>query len=130
MVAFMVCIGMLKAYFSMIKDFFDCKAEELSDYYDNLPDGIRLFSDKTEWIEKLTEIKNNTSGRDSFKKRFFGWFNMFRIVKYLNFVHSEMFDKQPVVVSATVLLNSIGVDLKSEDTVELLRYFRKLERSV
>jgi len=120
----------LKAYFSMIKDFFDCKAEELSDYYDNLPDGIRLFSDKTEWIEKLTEIKNNTSGRDSFKKRFFGWFNMFRIVKYLNFVHSEMFEKQPVMVSASVLLNTIGVDLKSEDSVELLRYFRKLERSV
>jgi hypothetical protein len=55
---------------------------------------------------------------------------MFRIVKYLNFVHIELFEKQPVVVSASVFLKTISVDLKSEDTVELLRYFRKLERSV
>jgi hypothetical protein len=119
----------LKSYFAMTEKFFDCKAEELPDLFDSLPDGIRLFSDKTEWIEKLTEIKNNTSGRDSFKKRFFGWFNMFRIVKYLNSVHIELFEKQPVVVSASVLLETIGIDLKTEDPVELLKYFRRLERS-
>jgi len=118
----------LKEYFSMTEKFFDCKAEELPDLYDCLPGGIRFFSDKPEWIEKLTEIKNNTSGRDSFKKRFFGWFNMFRIVKYLNSVHLELFEKQSVVVSASVLLKTRGVDLISEDPIELLRYFRKLEK--
>ncbi|MBK7626410.1 MAG: glycosyltransferase family 2 protein [Bacteroidales bacterium] len=120
----------LRAYFAMTEKFFRCKAEELTDCFDNLPEGIKRFSDKVEWINKLTEIKNNTSGLDSFRKRFFGWFNMFRIVKYLNFVHPELFEKQPVVVSASLLLQTIGANCNSEDPVELLKYFRKLERPV
>lgn len=119
----------LKTYFALTEKLFDCKTGDLTACFEKLPDGIQLFSDKSEWIEKLTEIKSNTSGLDSFKKRFFGWFNMFRIVKYLNFVHSDMFEKQPVVVSASVLLETIGVDLKSEDPIEMLKYFRKLEKS-
>jgi glycosyltransferase involved in cell wall biosynthesis len=118
----------LKEYFAMTEKYFDCNSEELTDYYDILPRGIKLFSDKAEWIEKLTEIKNNTAGSDSFKKRFFGWFNMFRVVKYLNFVHLEIFERKAVVLSASVLLEAIGGDLKSDDPVELLKYFRKLER--
>ncbi len=47
-----------------------------------IPQGIKLFLDEEEWIEKIKEVKNNTSGFISFKKRFFGWFNMFKIVKY------------------------------------------------
>ncbi len=120
----------LKEYFAMTEKFFAGKTEELTDCFEMLPAGVKLFSDRAEWIEKLTEIKNNTSGLDSFRKRFFGWFNMFRIVKYLNFVHSELFQKQPVVISASALLEIIGTDLKTEDPVELLKYYRKLEKSV
>ncbi len=124
----MLSFSELKQFFEMTDSLFTCKPHDLTDYYEILPGGIKLFSDKQEWIDKLTEIKANTLGADSFKKRFFGWFNMFRIVKYLNYVHLEMFEKQPVVVSACELLEKTGSDFRSDNPVELLKYYRKLEQ--
>jgi len=97
-------------------------------FYDSLPAGIKSFITDAELIEKLMEIKNNTSGFSSFMKRFYGWFNMFRIVKYLNHVHSEIYEKKPVTVVACELLQEKGIKLKSDDPVSLLLYYRSLER--
>ena len=76
------------------------------------------------------EIKNNTSGIVSFKKRFFGWFNMFRIVKYLNFVHSDFFEKRPVNMAAIdqELLDVRGMTFESNEPLDLLLYYRSLEK--
>ena len=100
-----------------------------TDCFSLIPQGLRLFLDEKEWIEKMTEIKNNTSGILSFKKRFFGWFNMFRIVKYLNFVHSDFFEKKPVDVSASELLEIRGIILNSKEPVDLLLYYREMEKN-
>jgi len=118
----------LKFYFAMTEKFFSCIPGEIADCYNDLPQSLKLFSDKNEWIEKLSEIKNNTSGLASFNKRFFGWFNMFRIVKYLNFVHHYFFKKQPVAVSALELLKESGIIIDSGDTVDLLLYYRRMEK--
>ncbi len=69
----------------------------------DLPPGIRQFVGIEEWIAKIREIKTNTSGIQSFRKRFFGWFNMFKIVKYLNSVHGTLFGKRPVDQCASEL---------------------------
>ncbi len=64
--------------------------------YQELPKGIMQFISPEEWTLKLREIKGNTSGIQSFRKRFFGWFNLFRIVKYLNSIHNSFMEKKPV----------------------------------
>ncbi|MBK7709587.1 MAG: hypothetical protein IPJ37_00380 [Bacteroidales bacterium] len=78
---------------------------------------------------KLKEIRNNTSGFQSFKKRFFGWFNMFRIVKYLNHAHSVIFEKVPVQIASCDLLSELGIRLSPDESGSLLEYFRSLERN-
>ena len=90
---------------------------------------MKLFSDEKEWIEKMSEIRNNTSGLSSFKKRFFGWFNMFRIVKYLNHVHQDYFEKMAVEVSASELLKAIGIITESNAPPDLLLKYRSLEKN-
>jgi len=118
----------LKLYFALAGKFFSCMPLEIASYYDDLPESLKLFSDKDEWVEKLSEIRNNTSGLSSFKKRFFGWFNMFRIVKYLNFVHQDFFKKQPVTLAAGELLKESGIVFDSEDVVDLLLFYRTMEK--
>ncbi len=120
----------LHAFFKLTDAFFECNPEKLHTLFSLIPESLRLFLDEKEWIEKMTEIKNNTSGIISFKKRFFGWFNMFRIVKYLNFVHSELFEKKPVDVAAGELLSIRGDNFESTEPLELLLYYRKLEKNV
>jgi hypothetical protein len=97
-------------------------------FYKSLPPGIRSFIEEQELCEKMGEIKNNTSAFDSFMKRFFGWFNMFKIVKYLNFVHPAIFEKRSVISAATDLLDARDLHPGSEDPVSLLHYFRSMER--
>jgi hypothetical protein len=125
----MLAFKELRSFFDMTESVYYCKYESLNDIYEQVPGGIRLFIDKKEWTEKLIEIKNNTSSPESFKKRFFGWFNMFRIIKYLNHVHSGYFEKKTVDVAATELLESISVGFDSKLPVDLLILYRALEKN-
>ena len=117
----------LRSFFSAVKQLSDTGEIQIQAIYNTLPLGLRSFISPGEWIEKITEIKNNTSGKDSFLKRFHTWFNMFRIVKYLNHVHAGMFEKQPVAEAAYDLLNAIGQQGRSKDPYELLLIYRRIE---
>jgi hypothetical protein len=94
--------------------------------YTSLPESVKLFIPADEWVSRIDEIRGNTSGSASFRKRFFGWFNMFRIVKYLNYVHLNHFDKKPVADCAGELLMMNGID--ASDPEKLLRIYRSLEK--
>ena len=103
--------------------------DELEHNYNCLPEGLRSFIDFQKMKDKIQEIKQNTSGLQSFKKRFFGWFNMFKIVKYLNRVHEEIFEKVPVNESASELLKIIGINFTSKDASDLLKFYRSMEKN-
>ena len=77
-------------------------------------------------VSSMLEIRNNTSGKDSFRKRFFSWFNMFRIVKYLNSVHVTHFAKVPVEEGAGHLLKMMG-KVNPAGLKDLLSSFRQLD---
>jgi hypothetical protein len=117
----------LKTLFCLIEKIFLYKNDDPEFAYGDLPPGVRQFTDTGEWTAKIIEIKGNTAGIQSFRKRFFGWFNMFRIVKYLNSVHDSFFEKKPVNECASELLVAIGRNFRSNNAAELLGYFRLLE---
>jgi hypothetical protein len=118
----------LGTLFEHVDALFECPFQELGDKYRTLPKGLGLFLDENDWMKKIAEIKSNTSGLLSFRKRFFEWFNMFKIVKYLNYVHTEYFEKKPVDIAASELLKERGVILESSEPLDLLQYYRKLEK--
>lgn len=119
----------LKTFFSLTDLIYECRNDGLQKIYLTIPESLRSFLDEKEWIEKIMEVKNNTSGIISFKKRFFGWFNMFKIVKYLNFVHAGYFEKIPVEIAATELLKTMGANYEMTDAVGLLMVYRKIEKN-
>jgi hypothetical protein len=119
----------LRSLFSRLENIYIFNHEELIRFYKSLPPGIKSFLTEKEWLDKMTEIKNNTSGKASFKKRFFDWFNMFRIVKYLNHVHLNVFEKKPIDVSSSELLEEIGINFNSKESLDLLLIFRNLEKT-
>ncbi|MCJ7447541.1 MAG: glycosyltransferase family 2 protein [Bacteroidales bacterium] len=118
----------LKLLFGTVLKLFKSSAVEIHNYYENLPPGLKSFINEKEWSAKISEISRNTSGEESFRKRFFAWFNMFRIVKYLNHTHLELFEKRSVEESASELLKITGKELLPKDPREILIYYRMLER--
>ena len=118
----------LRTFFELADLIFTTNDSELQKHFSLIPQGLRLFLDEKEWIHKMIEVKNNTSGMLSFKKRFYAWFNMFQVVKYLNFVHKELFQRKPIDISAAELLESEGILIDSKDPSDLLLYYRKMEK--
>jgi hypothetical protein len=96
--------------------------------YRDLPGSIKSFVPEEEWKCKLSEIRNNTGSNDAFIKRFFTWFNMFKIVKFLNFVHQDNYQKVPVEEASAELLEKSGLITGLKGIRELLDYFRSLEK--
>lgn len=117
----------LKSFFGMTEDYYFGKYQEFADFYKSLPAGVRSFIEEKELFYKLEEIKTNTSGFQAFKKRFFGWFNMFRVVKFLNHVHAGIYEKKPVSDAASEFLIQNKIIEVPEDPVRLLTCYRLLE---
>jgi hypothetical protein len=115
--------------FGIIEKLYCCNLKQYEDFYRDLPTGLRSFLAEKEWISKITEIKRNTSGLISFRKRFFGWFNMFKVVKYLNYVHNSTFEKIPVDIAAYELLKYMGRNFDRKKPDDLLLYYRELEKN-
>jgi len=120
----------LKLFFSIISELFECSNEAVRESLKAFPRSLQLFLAEEDWAEKIVEIKSNTSGFLSFRKRFFDWFNMFKIVKYLNFVHAEYFEKTAVEIAAAEMLELRKDSFKSNDPLELLLYYRRLEKNI
>jgi hypothetical protein len=119
----------LRETFTLIFNFSGSGSESIRLLYFRLPERIKLFIDEKEWTERLIEIQVNTSGPESFRKRFFEWFNMFKIIKYLNIIHQENLEKMPVEISALQLLKETGQGGDFENTRELLLFYRSLEKT-
>lgn len=97
---------------------------------DELPAPLSLFLRENGWVQKVAEIRKNTAGESSFTVRFYRWFNMFRVIRYLNRVHNGIiWSKSGVDEAATRLLSEItGKDCSGLNRIDLLMQFRALER--
>jgi len=118
----------LRSLFNSAGRIFCSTQSDLINIYDSLPESVRFFITSSEWMEKLTEIRNNTSGEGSFRKRFFEWFNMFSIVKFMNQSHRDCYKKEPVEQCAASLLKEMGVSSVTDDPAELLLRYRLMEK--
>ena len=118
----------LRSFFIMADTFMGMNTEELARSFESLPSGIQLFLRKDEFCEKIIEIQKNTSSHVSFRKRFFDWFNMFRIVKFLNCVHNDFYKKEDIRLSALELLTEINKSIEEREPLSLLLKFRQLEK--
>jgi glycosyltransferase involved in cell wall biosynthesis len=117
----------LKLLFERLNLFYS-NLEDIPEQYASLPESVRLFISIEEWLSKITEITNNTASFDSFRKRFFSWFNMFRIVKFLNSVHQGYYEKKAVTGCAAGLLEYTGRETKCTTPTDLLLFYRSLDR--
>jgi hypothetical protein len=118
----------LYVFFGMYEKFFYSGQHELLNLFNYFPESLKIFFEEQEWVSKISEIKNNTSGLPSFRKRFFEWFNMFKVVKYLNYSHKSTFEKIPVKVAAEELLIYKKIDPEVVESMGILQYYRNMER--
>jgi hypothetical protein len=118
----------LKALFNRIEEAFYTDEAGNRKLFLTFPQSVKSFIKEDDWVNRLCEIRANTSKISTFRKRFFEWFNMFMVVKFLNNYHRFNMNKIPVEEAAIRLLDLTGVDPIPIGAISLLMYFRDKER--
>jgi hypothetical protein len=91
------------------------------------PEAMGRFL-REEFVESVVpEIRANSGDSMAFRKRFFRWFNAFRLMKFLNLARDEIHGPAEVEVAATELLEWMKLPRPIlGSAVDLLRQFRRL----
>lgn len=119
----------LKSFFDKISVLYNEDNEfMINQLLNDLPHSIQAFLRQEHFTEKLNEIKRNSSSLSSFEKRFFRWFNLFKILKYLNFGKKWEANISVITAAHDFLLKKGFKDINDTSAFNLLKIFRVLER--
>ncbi|MBI9056500.1 MAG: glycosyltransferase family 2 protein [Labilibaculum sp.] len=120
----------IKIFFDRVDEFFGVDyVTYLNKIIVSLPGPVRSYLKEDNFFEALDEINRNCSSIESFRKKFFGAFNAFKILKYLNNVHEQFIDEESIVVCAKQLLVDLGIETKGiYSAKELLEIYREYEK--
>lgn len=112
--------------FSGVEFIFSANSNELNTWTNNLHPALKQFLLNYDFNLKIDEIKSNTSSLESFRKRFFFWFDAFMLLKYLNFAHENYFHRKPVNGESIILAKEIGLKLpQNPSSIDLLKSYRE-----
>ncbi len=119
----------LKVFFGKITELYQNKDNEKASFLlGGISDELNDFLNICGFVSVLSEIRQNSASLPMFAKRFFRWFNLFRVLKFLNY-SKRYFPDVPVCFAATELLRKTGISVSGAgDPEELLEIYRKWER--
>lgn len=119
----------LKQFFLIIHKLFNIHENELDEVLKKLPICIADYLKKNDIYAVVQEINENSSNINTFTKRFFDWFNAFRVLKFLNFAHDKYYKKQSLLNETEKLLDLISNEnIINKNYTYYLEIFRKIER--
>jgi glycosyltransferase involved in cell wall biosynthesis len=84
----------LKQLFDRLPAIYQTSDPEMAELYRQLPLPVVSFLKADNFVSALQEIRSNASRPASFQKRFYGYFNAFKILKFLNFNHPDFYPWQ------------------------------------
>lgn len=91
--------------------------------------SMQNFLEERQFTTHLAEIRRHTSSPQTFRKRFFHWFNAFQVLKYVHFATEHTWPKIPVWQAGSTVLHWMGMMAKIEMESEvLLEHYRRLDR--
>jgi len=120
----------LKDLFRIVNQFYKASPEQVHELFYQLPLPVADFLAQNDFFTAINEINANSSNVNAFSKRFFEWFNAFRVIKYLNYVHEKYFSKQELITECEKLFSLMKINNPPEnkDSLEFLKFFRNLEK--
>ena len=119
----------LQALFANIDELFRADPELIPS---NLPYSITRYLSENNFSERLQEIQQNAASKSTFRKRFFQWFNGFRVLKFIHWASAAYYPKEPVQTAVMTLLQWQGLPQYPFDSMAdartLLLHYRRMDR--
>jgi len=89
--------------------------------------GLAEFMKSRNAAKRIGEMRRDSAREETFRAKFFAWFNGFMVLQYLNAMHKQHYSKMPVLHEASRLASILGIPaaVSAED---LLLNYRNFER--
>lgn len=121
--------AMLQSWFQAKNFLYQAQNSKVKEAIHALPKGLACFLDENHAVDAVREINQNVASMQSYQRRFFRWFNAFRVIKFMNTIHGTELEKMPVKEAALTLLKRLGIPCKENmSEKEILLKLRKLEK--
>lgn len=95
---------------------------------DKFSEPLKSYLLEINFIESLKQINSNCSSLETFRMKFYMYFNIFKILKYLNFVSRTIYPKSSVIEESYKLLTVLSEKVKDKSVFTLLERYRDLDR--
>ncbi|WP_010664560.1 glycosyltransferase [Marinilabilia salmonicolor] len=119
----------LKTFFLLAPELEALPPEEFEDWTYQLTGPLRSYLLNSNFEKELRIIQQNSSNKKTFLKRFFGTFNAFTIIRYLNYAHEHFYAKSDLFEAAIATIETTDTDLSDIlDEKELLTAYRRMEK--
>lgn len=118
----------LKKLFAHLEQVFILKNSYTAFLTDKLSEALINFLTENSFDQNIEELKANSSNYNSFRKRFFNWFNAFKCLKSLNYL-SQSVPHIPIAESSYNLIQVLGYSYSKTDAKSLLLKYRELEKN-
>ena len=123
------CFIDLKAFLQIVDQLYSISSEQLKVLISRLPLPVADFLTYSNVFSAIEEINQNSSGLRTFKKRFFNWFNAFKVLKYLNATTENYYPKTELLPEVEKLAKSLKQPIpKQKNHKSWLELFRSVER--
>lgn len=93
-----------------------------------MPEPIRTFLLMHDFAAALDEMRANTSTESNFQRRFYQWWNGFRIMKFIHHARDHYYGSSAVEEAARALLHQLDRPVQTYQARDLLDAFRQLDR--
>jgi len=121
---------MLRNLFMQIPEFYKISKSGIESRIASLSKPLSGFLGSIDAVNAILEINANSASVKAFIKRFYSWFDAFRIIKFLNYCSQNYTPQIAVRDAVNVYLNTTGITLphKEASELEMLFLLRKIER--
>ncbi len=109
-----------------VENMFAWDEKQLNDFHKQLAQPLHSFLLENDFMNQISEIKQNATTVQSFSNRFFRWFNAFKVLKYMNYSHEKFYHLKPVAEVASAFMEKYLNEIKNYSPEELLIKYREI----
>ncbi len=117
----------IRKVIQLVPSFYSDNLSEVKAKLESLPGTISTFLSDMAVMAKIEEIKKNCASKETFIKRFYGWFDAFMIIKFLNFSHNNFYSSIDIIEAARSYFKSVEISAEKDTPLELLQRFRMMD---
>ena len=112
----------------LVDSFYKCSFENITEKCNLLPDSLKAYVMQNGIEKAISEAEKNSSTLINFRKRFYVWFDAFRVIKFLNWSHEKYYKKEAIFNASIQYLEKTNAIRNFSEIEELLMYLRELDR--